>query len=276
MSYMNSEFSEQLRCASCVKYLSHFPISLEPDGNSICGRCQPSENAVHNTVYQIAVQRQKFPCCYNDQGCVENFIPNDIPQHEKFCSFRKFRCQILSSPECDWEGFAKDLLEHFEVKHPIFILAEGQFEIDFVHNYRENYLLPYCEELFVVQKMTDSTANIFLCTVKYMGTNPETQNFSYKLIMENSNKTKSHEIIQKVNTTAEVSGDLIRNILDDPMAIIGHIEIFQEQRAKLPNDGMEQENPELNYEMLRELECFVSEIFIESRFLKVTGVILFL
>ncbi|KAG5870813.1 hypothetical protein JTB14_004639 [Gonioctena quinquepunctata] len=154
------------------------------------------------------------------------------------------------------ERYAKDLLEHFEDRHPTFLLNEGNFELDFVNSHKENYLLPYGENLFHVNRTTDSKEGTFCCTVTYMGNNKLVEDYSYRIILESGNKSKTHEITKKLNCATEINGDIIRSILNDPISIIARIEVFHDEVNADESEQKEDKN-DINYELLRELECLV-------------------
>lgn len=260
MSFVPSQSLTKLICANCKKYLSHFPIYLHPNEGSFCGRCpKPDEpNTARNEIYESIALTQKFPCCYSSNGCTENLTPHKIPQHEKHCPFMKCDCPAFVSTSCKWRGFTKDLHDHFSEKHPTYFLADGQFELDFISSYIENCLLPFGEDIFIVCRTNDTKANIFSCTVSYLGSNPLANDYVYKLILENERKSHAHVISKKLNDKADIVVDGIRDVLNNPSSIIATIQIL-EHAETIEDNGNEEddENGLVDYELMKELECTV-------------------
>nr|XP_023014553.1 uncharacterized protein LOC111504271 [Leptinotarsa decemlineata]XP_023014554.1 uncharacterized protein LOC111504271 [Leptinotarsa decemlineata] len=254
MNFAHTDSLKKLLCVNCQNLLSHFPIYFNPNGPT-CGRCPTGENSIRNEAYENLAQFQKFPCCHKENGCLENLFPKDIPQHERLCSYRKYSCLTLDM-NCRWRGLSQDLLTHFEEEHPLFLLSEGNFEIDFVNSHKENYLLPYGENLFMVNRTTDSKTGTFCCNVTYIGSNKVVEEYSYKIILESGNKSKVHELTKKLNCPIEIDSKIIRSILNDPLSIVARIEVFREE-ILINNCENKDEDSDLDYELLRELECLV-------------------
>ncbi|XP_056637059.1 uncharacterized protein LOC130445460 [Diorhabda sublineata] len=249
-----------LLCATCQKILSQFPIYCYK-GGSTCGRCPYPENGIHNEAYEILAKNIKFPCCNKENGCKITLYPRDVAQHEKICTFKKYNCPAITTPPCSWKGFVEKLLNHFETKHKMLIQNEEFFEIDFVNNHNVNYLFPYSEELYLVNRTTDSKKHMFFCTVSCIGNDNFERNASFKIILENGNKSTMHEIVEKINNTVQINKEVINSILNDPLIILAKIEIFEEEiLSDEENEDEEIEDkrsPDLNYELLQELECMV-------------------
>lgn len=257
MALLLSDTVVNLTCNTCKKYLSYYPVYYEENGGSICGRCQPSLNAIHNQLYELSVQYTKFPCSFYSNGCLERLIPSEIPEHEKWCKYRTIQCMILND-KCEWKGLIKNLYDHFEKKHMVFILSTKSFEIDFVNSHNENCLLNFGQDLYVVTRSADSKKNIYSCTVNYMGSNLVCLDFYYKLTFKNVNGSKKHSIQKSIGETVEVNRKEISDILGDPLSIVVDIEILpKEDIEEMEVDSKEYTSP-INYEMLKELECLVS------------------
>lgn len=145
-----------------------------------------------------------------------------------------------------------------EVKHCMLLLKDGRFEVDFVNNHNENYLLPYGDNLYIVNRRAVSKKHSFFCTVSYIGSDVSVEEFSYKIILESGNKNHSHEICNRMNATTQIDRDELSAILHDPTSIVAKIEVFLEE---ILNNNLKQddhENQNLNLDLLRELECSVS------------------
>ncbi|XP_018564753.1 E3 ubiquitin-protein ligase SIAH1B-like [Anoplophora glabripennis] len=257
MIFVPSQSLSKLVCVHCKNHLSYFPIYFHREKGSFCGRCPIPDDSdtVRNEVYESIAQSQKFPCRYNSDGCTEHLIPEKIPQHEKCCPYAKCQCPALVSETCKWEGFTKDLHDHYEDKHPTFLLRDGQFEVDFVNSHEENCLLPYGEDFFIVNRSSDPKSNIFSCTVNYYGTNCNANTYTYKMILENERRSRTHVIKKKLNTRADVNMEGLRNILDNPSSVVATIIL----ECPTPGNVTEEDNETsaINYELLKELECTV-------------------
>lgn len=257
MAQVRSETLAKLTCVKCKKYLSHFPIYYTNEG-SLCGRCQPPENATRNELYEQAMEFSKFPCCFLSKGCIDRMVPRDIPNHEKWCRYRMLQCPANFDSNCTWKGISKDLYEHFEKKHMVFILPTKSFELDFVNSHNENCLLTFGQDLYVLTRFADSKENVYSCTVNCIGSNPNCTKFFSKFTFKNINGSKEHVLKSKLGEPVEVKKKEINGILGDPMSIIVEIDIVDQEGV----DEMEVDecdNPSINYEMLKELECLVSK-----------------
>lgn len=254
------ESLSDLVCITCKKVLSQFPIYCST-GGSTCGRCPYPQNGIKNEAYEVVAQKLKFPCCFNENGCLENLLPKDVPTHEKFCRFRKYDCPIICNPVCGWKGVAQDLLDHVEVKHCMLLLKDGRFEVDFVNNHNENYLLPYGDNLYIVNRRAVSKKHSFFCTVSYIGSDVSVEEFSYKIILESGNKNHSHEICNRMNATTQIDRDELSAILHDPTSIVAKIEVFLEETLNNNLKQDDHENQNLNLDLLRELECSVCFLY---------------
>lgn len=163
----------KLRCHQCNKYLSYFPIYTEPGVGSVCGRCQHSEIAIRNNLYEQAMSEAKFPCSFDTNGCIKRRLPKDVPQHETWCKYRTFPCPAAKSTNCEWRGMIEDLYAHYEKKHVVYILHNNSFEMDFVSSHDENSLMDVGSNLYIVNQIANSKDQSYFITVNYFGCNPE-------------------------------------------------------------------------------------------------------
>lgn len=126
-----------------------------------------------------------------------------------------------------WQGITSHLYDHFTEKHPTFILRNAQFELDFRSSYVKNFLLPFENGIFIVNRTNDSKTNIFTCTVSYFGTNLAVNDYYFKIVLENERKSHTHVISKKLNVRTDVSVEHIRDILINPSSIIANIQILE-------------------------------------------------
>ncbi|XP_044258658.1 uncharacterized protein LOC123007426 [Tribolium madens] len=245
------------KCNLCNKFLSYFPIYTCENNQPICGRCSAilnDSNFQRATLFEQIAQYLKFPCIYHTEGCVENLFPDEVPNHEENCPYKIIAC----SQECMWQGSVNELLDHFEETHPNAILRDGEFEISFLNSYDTYSLLIYEDELFSLKRKFDINENVLKCSVFcYKMLDPVTK-YNYKITVWNGTRTESVEFAPKSADTfleenvTEISAECIRDRLQDPSVIIGTIQIFDEKKISNPK---KKPNPEINFEMLSELEC---------------------
>lgn len=268
--YVHSDLMSKLLCTKCKLYLSYYPIYTGYTGESFCGRCpvNPLDNLMRNDIFEALAEKQKFPCRYDKNGCIETLTPLTIPDHEEYCPFKKFNCPMLLSPACKWTGFAKNLMEHFEEKHPTFLMNDYDFEIDFVNSHHENYLLPYGEDLFILYRSTNSKSDTFICSLKNVGGKAEVTSYNFKIVFESNTKLQ-HEMVEKLNGRIEVEGKVLRSLLQDPTSIVAKIDIVPEQDTSGDGGDGEYYHADLNYELLQDLECMVSCLLMINNFYSV-------
>lgn len=257
MAVARSDTLSKLKCSICKKYLSYYPIHFEENLGSICGRCQPPPNAIRNQLYEEAMEYSKFICSFDCNGCIERLIPSDMPNHERWCKYRTIQCMVLNE-ECKWNGLMKDLYDHFEKKHMVFILSTKSFEIDFVNSHNENCLLSFGQDFYVVTRSSDSKKNVYSCTINYIGSNPRCAEYYYKVTFKNVNGSKEHILQRRIGETVEVKKEDISSILDDPISILVEIDILDNEEIEKMNAVTKEYSDPLNFEMLKELECLVS------------------
>lgn len=250
MSSIPSPRFQTLRCLKCQKYLSYFPIyqRFHPQG-SICGRCPIETGLERNVIYEEVALVQKFPCCYDENGCLENLYPTEVPIHEEICRFRTYDCPFNGSIKCNWTGVVKNLWDHFKVRHAIYTIQSNRFQVDLVGNYNENYLLNFEEELYIVNQ-SNSKGNIFSCNVFYLGSNTNARNYIYKITFQNASKEEIEYVVcKKLEEETSLKRDFIIKTLKNPSIIVAYIQI-----AKLEDDN-EDQFEEVQWELLNELEC---------------------
>lgn len=260
-----SEILDELKCFKCNKYLSFFPIYSDANLHSICGRCDASitENWFHNSIFETSMESVSFPCCHNSYGCTGKFIPKDIPGHEHFCEYKMFECPVFdhdTNTICEWRGRSVNVYEHFEEKHPKYILRDGKFEADLITNYSGNFLFAFGQDYFICTKTTDSSRRIATCILTYIGSDPNMNNHYYKITLKTTNGKKPVDMANKVGTAIEMSIPKIIDLLGNPSSILAEINIFEK-----PVDEDDQENivethdTSLNFSILETIRCSVSK-----------------
>ncbi|CAG9769241.1 unnamed protein product [Ceutorhynchus assimilis] len=251
---------EKLKCTRCQKYLSILPIHRNLQGDIICGRC-PIDDAsgfIRDELYESAIEFQKFPCTNRGSGCLEVLSPAKLAEHEKCCHYMKHECPTKVYNNCTWEGNLVDVLDHFEKAHPTFILKDCKYEIDLQNNHKENYLMPYADGLYVITREGNSLKRTFSVIVKCLSAIENTaDNLVYSLTLESGNK--AHKYIQEevVGNKLEFQGDIVKDMLHDPITIIANISIKEkpETNASVISSHDSEEDDGLDLDLLHEFEC---------------------
>ncbi|XP_050312933.1 uncharacterized protein LOC126747987 [Anthonomus grandis grandis] len=254
-SFIKHDSLEKLKCIKCNKYLSVFPIHCNPNGDAVCGRCpvDSSSDFHHCKIYENAVEFQRFPCTYRENGCFELLLPRNLIMHENKCAFKEHECPLKEQQSCTWQGFLKELLEHFEDNHPVFLLKECNFEIDFVNVHKENFLMPYCDELFIVSREGNPTEQTFTVIVTHLGDDTAIEGYNYDLILESGNKVHNMLVKGKFGEKLVMQHSDIKKNLNEPMNIVASI-ILKEG----PHDTkliMKSSHDNLDLEQLKIVEC---------------------
>lgn len=257
---ISSESLQKLKCTQCKKYLSIFPIRSRLNGDVICGRCPSESNTYHNKIFEDLAEIFKFPCINYPNGCLENLLPKNMFQHENYCPYRMYECPTKNYTQCQWNGLCHEMYEHFEDKHPTFILNIEKFELDFINKYRETYIMPFEGDLYLVDRIMDTDNKLFKCNVTPIHINSlNVFQINYKLIFQNMHKTQEPVIIEKnVSKEIQVNTENLQKTLNDPTTII--VEIKVDTSNGLKRDEMndkEKYQKTLDNAILKELECTI-------------------
>ncbi|XP_066248708.1 uncharacterized protein [Euwallacea similis] len=245
---------EKLRCIQCRNVLSVFPVYRNPKGDAICGRCPTDSTFTRDQLYEYAVEFQNFPCINRKYGCLENLLPSYMPVHEKKCKYKMHVCPTRIYNNCLWEGNLEYLVKHFEKEHPTFILNDCRFEVDFVNNHSEQYLMPFSEDLYVVTREAKSAEETFSVQVKYLGSNPDVDHYNYELTLQSPNRVDQFTLKEKIGAQLILQGRIVEEKLNNPITIIASIAIKQD--SKSPTHSQEEYiEEEYETENLKEVEC---------------------
>ncbi|XP_066150685.1 uncharacterized protein [Euwallacea fornicatus] len=246
---------EKLKCSQCHNLLSVFPVYRNPKGDAICGRCPTDVTFTRDQLYEHAVELQKFPCINRRYGCLEALLPCHMSIHEEKCRYKLHLCPTRVYNNCHWEGKLEDLVNHFEKHHPAFILNDCRFEVDFVNNHSEQYLMSFAEELYIVIREAKSTDKTFSVQVKYLGFNLDVDNYNYELTLESPKKIYKFVLEEKVGFQLILQEKTVQEKLHNPTTIIASLAI--KQNSKLPIQSQDEECIEDEYETenLKDVEC---------------------
>lgn len=278
--FIPNDLLDSMVCLNCNAHLSVFPIYTKIDGSgALCGRCKIMEDNkfIRDEAYEGLAQFLIFPCRYVKDGCKENLTPPKLEEHERCCKFRKFDCPTKIDLKCQWKGARANLVEHFEQKHAAFLLKEPSFKLNFVNSQEECFLFQQDEELFVIKKEVDARKGIFSCSVEHLKAVEESDVYNHSLKIESGNKNffykcpdKSTCDNERLNST-QLTQDILRERLHDPDAINVNIQIFKTKLVEVESSSAPEEgevagavipkpidlkkNPNINWDMLSEMEC---------------------
>ncbi|CAG9857159.1 unnamed protein product [Phyllotreta striolata] len=257
----------KMPCFVCKKPLSYFPIYNTEAGPS-CGRHGTPKKyrncSFRCEFYEELAKNVLFPCCYKSNGCLEILLPKNVAKHELQCKFQTFTCPF----ECpdEWKGFAGEILEHTESKHPGDVLTDCCFEVDFINNYNKIKLMPYLDGVYLINYRCSGNEKILLCTVTKLGYEPVDDNMNYKIIFEDSGKQFNHTVYSDLNDTVCINITAVNATLKNPTAVLASIEVFQMEPIK------DSDIKNANSGLLRHFECIICmDYMLASIYLCATG-----
>lgn len=262
--FVPAELLEKLVCSVCSGHLSVFPIYIKNIGdNPICGRCKiPNEDEyLRDEAYEGIAQFLIFPCSQAKNGCEEQLTPLKLQDHENCCTHRKVDCPSKNFSRCNWQGPNKDLKDHFETTHTNLLLKDKKFEIQFLNSIKENLLMPYNDEIFIVRKEIDSRSGNFVCSVEHVIQDETPENYNYFIRVETSNSTYFYKCPERSTSPnseerTKLSADFIREQLNDPPALVACIEIIKAGVQETESaEKTAIKKPDVDWETLSEVEC---------------------
>ncbi|XP_030767649.1 uncharacterized protein LOC115891340 isoform X2 [Sitophilus oryzae] len=258
---LNSEdITLKLTCLRCKKYLSVIPTYTHSTLGSLCGRCSDDlqnlgDGFIRNDIYDSAIQHQKFPCINQLTGCLEYLFPSEVVKHETRCYYRIIQCpsKISNDPncKCKWKGSPNDILDHFEHDHPVLILKNNQFEVDFVNNGSVSYIFPFAEEIYLIERNTEN--KIVSLTLSFLRSEHEMDDYAYIVLFKSGNNAQELSISERIGKTIKISKDSMKESLNDPVSVVANIDITKENLVQ--DVGNFRYNSKINKDLLSELEC---------------------
>ncbi|KAJ3644484.1 hypothetical protein Zmor_022209 [Zophobas morio] len=233
---VSSNSEDNLKCFICKNYLSYFPISLCSNNQSICGRCTPPEDTTHyqDRAFETLCQSVKFPCRYHLDGCIEELVPEDVPQHEQTCRFRKTGCVLTKPQQCAWFGPLPTLLRHYQEDHPDVFLKQGEFEMDVARSEEKDYFLEYNNSLVIFTiKFDCEDKKLLFCL--YSNENQDFDDTSSYLSLKSGNVTVSYDFnLTSCHTKSftELSLHCFCCSKNEEESVLGKISIGKRQAVK--------------------------------------------
>ncbi|KAF7278239.1 hypothetical protein GWI33_008596 [Rhynchophorus ferrugineus] len=232
-----NDLLHQLKCILCKLHLSIFPIYVDLKGTyPICGRCQiPSEDKyIRDHAYENLAQFILFPCTY---------------------ASKEQTCPSSTYTKCLWRGYIDSLKSHFEQYHESLLIKTGQFLLDIDNNIKENMIMLYKNEMFVIKKEIDSISGYFFCWVNHLIRNEEPSPYSYSLRFECDQETVYTSPLRStsLNDCSTLSLDFIRETLNNPSTVVVRIVLSNENDNIKPLKSIR--NSTVDWELLESLEC---------------------
>lgn len=255
--YIQQSSLNNLKCTKCQLYLSIFPILRNSTGTVVqCGRCLGKNNIpsdlIRDELLEQVLKFQRFPCVHRESGCLEVLLPSKIAKHEPKCRYQKLKCPTTN---CSAQLMLDQIISHFLDQHPVFVL-NGRFEVDFVRNHNENFVMAFEDEVYVINQAGQSAEGIFTVEVTYLGVNPEADNYSYDLTLENGNKTKNTVHREKIGNKVTLKSTEVSKLLDNPTAIIATINIIPLRPQNTTNQSIDGNlDDDEDCKDLKHLEC---------------------
>lgn len=244
----------KLKCDICKNYLSYFPIFLSTVQN-ICGRCTIEDNSTRNEVFEALAAFQNFPCRYREQGCIKEFFPKDIPQHEKTCPVRTVNCPLF---KCTWKGAFPIVIKHCQQDHSELFLQENQyFDIDLGMTYELDNFLIHDQKLFIIRWSFDYEVKNLECLIAHQQEEIEKKNYSCQFTLKFENRRSIIKFdVTKANFTKLLYLEMLENQLDTPK-ITGCLSLGTsfDENAKIHKE-------KTNLEMLSVLKCLTCSEFV--------------
>lgn len=232
--YLQQSTLDHLKCTNCHLYLSIFPILRNTTCSVIkCGRCLDKNNIpsdlIRDELLEQVLKFQRFPCVNRENGCLEVLLPSKITKHEPKCRYQKLKCP---STDCFAQLMLDEIINHFQDQHPVFVL-NGRFEVDLVQTHNENFVMAFEDEVYVINQAGQSAEGIFTVQVNYLGANPDADNYSYGLTLENGNKQKSSIFKERIGNKLTLKSTEVSKLLDNPTAIIATINIINTSKPQI-------------------------------------------
>uniref|UniRef100_A0A1B6MB28 RING-type domain-containing protein n=1 Tax=Graphocephala atropunctata TaxID=36148 RepID=A0A1B6MB28_9HEMI len=126
-----------VRCAVCLETVQDEIVQCV-NGHLLCGGCktglvncptcreQFSEVKPSRTIAQVI---EALPTQCKHKKC-EVYVRPGGDDHEKYCGFQITDCKL-----CEWEGCAKDILEHLKEQHPSTKIRTGEMKDMYIINF---------------------------------------------------------------------------------------------------------------------------------------------
>jgi len=207
---LDEDLLKDLECPVCMQYMVP-PIKLCTNGHKICTKCRgrvqccPTCRAefseIRNVDLENIVRRQKYPCAYRQNGCLDLFSIEHINEHNDFCVYGKIKCPFTLSMNCPWNGFKSDLKEHAKQAHRKCFSEKSKFN-SFL--FEDKFLqLLYCFGEFFVSYQRIRNGR-FYCAVQLIGTSSEASKYECKFTLRAGNGV---EPIRKTSCVISYSED---------------------------------------------------------------------
>ncbi|XP_060523897.1 uncharacterized protein LOC132700534 [Cylas formicarius] len=261
------EVLQNLKCSLCMLELSVYPVHIKIDGKmAVCGRCKvPNDlDYIRDEAYELIAQFILFTCPQERNGCKVQLTPLNMKDHELACTYKKIACPSKAYLRCEWCGPHSDLKKHFEESHKELLLTDQKFEVNFVNSLKESLLLPFKNEIFIIKNEVDARTQTLTCEVEHIIQKENPAKYNYHLRLDTGNQTYSYKCPQRSTSPAsdervtKLLSQFINDQLCRPATIIATVEIVEKNFAEEVEEDVKGDtvkNPEIDWEMLSDLEC---------------------
>jgi len=138
------ELKDLLECPVCLRVPRSSPIFQCARGHVVCSDCRPNVSTcpqcrdplgnIRSLVSEKMLEKLPCVCKFSDNGCQVEMLRNQLPEHERSCTYRLINCVDLA---CQQRIAVTKLLAHLENDHETedFVRVEaGEYSSHFIVN----------------------------------------------------------------------------------------------------------------------------------------------
>ncbi|KAF5296141.1 hypothetical protein FQR65_LT10311 [Abscondita terminalis] len=187
-----NSFLDELECPVCNNYMMP-PIFVCPTGHSICNSCKikiqncPLCRSVLQSTRNFTLEKLastvKYPCKYQDLGCMMTLNHEQVGNHHAICSYGKRRCPMKFFALCDVNNTFSDLIGHLNEKHTHYIVKTNfMYSREIVGNVTTSYWITIFEnEIFVICCEHSKTTGPIKFNVLHVGMKNPKSTYKFEL-----------------------------------------------------------------------------------------------
>lgn len=184
MNIIPEEILKNSICSNCKKYLSVKPVKIYPNREIKCGRCVEENDTGVESFYGLFAENVFFPCINRYEGCNQLLRYTEVENHERNCPTEDYLCIICN----DFIGSAYELLLHFQISHPNYILPFGEFPVNIDVEEPKWYI--YCRGnfIFLVNVQCDHMSEELLLSICFVGPKEKGNYLKYQFVFKKFGK----------------------------------------------------------------------------------------